>query len=347
MSSISHVFGLGFAELGYSLDPRGMFSRGFESIQARLENRAYATVSSFTTDLGRLLLPVITLDMSTGVSEVQRTQTGALSEIAVRSVDPKEAKKLVRRIAKAIQQPLQDALRKECDLSKRSFEHEVGRLEWFLKGGFDGTDQDSKGLLNGVDPATLFAPSVDGEATILPLASSNGVNDADGPRSKSVLSQGQINSHGYALGPMDGLNAAEKHPMGANGLKEHSRLETAEAIDPLIGQQFNGISGEEMRPIEESTVTATQSEVRRSTANPVTREGVPWYLETFDIVGTQVQDERWTGGEVLRGMSEELSEMGEEELQDLGDGFVGEAPAPDARDVKKTPSKKRKRNRYW
>ena len=34
-----------------------------------------------------------------------------------------------------------------------------------------------------------------------------------------------------------------------------------------------------------------------------------------------IHEERWTGPEVLRGLSEELSEMDEEELQGLGGAF--------------------------
>jgi NuA3 HAT complex component NTO1 len=44
---------------------------------------------------------------------------------------------------------------------------------------------------------------------------------------------------------------------------------------------------------------------------------MPWYMEPFDPVGTTVWEERWTGREVARGMSEELSDMDEEELDGL------------------------------
>ena len=38
----------------------------------------------------------------------------------------------------------------------------------------------------------------------------------------------------------------------------------------------------------------------------------------FDPVGTTIHDERWMGQEVLRAMSEELSEMDDDELTGLG-----------------------------
>ncbi len=47
--------------------------------------------------------------------------------------------------------------------------------------------------------------------------------------------------------------------------------------------------------------------------------GVPWYMAVFDPVGTTIEEERWTGRELVRGMSEELSDMDEEELSCLVD----------------------------
>jgi NuA3 HAT complex component NTO1 len=46
--------------------------------------------------------------------------------------------------------------------------------------------------------------------------------------------------------------------------------------------------------------------------------GIPWYVAPFDPDGTTIYEERWTGPEILRDMSEELSEMDEDELEGLG-----------------------------
>ena len=53
---------------------------------------------------------------------------------------------------------------------------------------------------------------------------------------------------------------------------------------------------------------------------PLSNGGIPWYMDPFDPEGTTVQEERWTGRELVRGMSEELSDMDEEELSGLVDG---------------------------
>lgn len=51
--------------------------------------------------------------------------------------------------------------------------------------------------------------------------------------------------------------------------------------------------------------------------DPWASGGVPWYLEAYDVSGTTVHDERWTGEELMRAMSEPLSDMDEETLADL------------------------------
>ena len=45
--------------------------------------------------------------------------------------------------------------------------------------------------------------------------------------------------------------------------------------------------------------------------------GIPWYVEPFDPDGTILHEERWTGPEVLREMSEELSDIDDDELEGL------------------------------
>ncbi|CAD0090825.1 unnamed protein product [Aureobasidium mustum] len=50
--------------------------------------------------------------------------------------------------------------------------------------------------------------------------------------------------------------------------------------------------------------------------DPWAQGGVPWYLELFDIDGTTVHEERWSGRDA---MSEELTDLDEEEVAVLCD----------------------------
>lgn len=54
--------------------------------------------------------------------------------------------------------------------------------------------------------------------------------------------------------------------------------------------------------------------------DPWSAGGVPWYMDIFSPVGTQIQEERWSGPAEMRAMSEALSEMDEDTLQELNAG---------------------------
>jgi NuA3 HAT complex component NTO1 len=49
------------------------------------------------------------------------------------------------------------------------------------------------------------------------------------------------------------------------------------------------------------------------------RGGVAWYLSEFEPHGTTIHDEQWKGREIIRGMSEELSELDDDALNGLVD----------------------------
>lgn len=52
---------------------------------------------------------------------------------------------------------------------------------------------------------------------------------------------------------------------------------------------------------------------------PLAHGGIPWYLEPFNVQGTTVHEEEWPGRDVLRAMSEQLSELDEDAMNDLVD----------------------------
>ena len=96
-------------------------------------------------------------------------------------------------------------------------------------------------------------------------------------------------------------------------------------------------------PTEPSTPISSSEDKSQS----LLRGGIPWYMEPFDPVGTTLQEERWTGRELVRGMSEELSDMDEEELSGLvsaegADGPIVSADELAAELAAKAKAKKRR-----
>jgi NuA3 HAT complex component NTO1 len=76
---------------------------------------------------------------------------------------------------------------------------------------------------------------------------------------------------------------------------------------------------------------------------PLAQGGIQWYMQPFDPIGTTVHEERWTGRDVMRGMSEELSELDEDELKDLVDDELD--PATKAPDTLGNPQNVRRTRR--
>lgn len=64
-------------------------------------------------------------------------------------------------------------------------------------------------------------------------------------------------------------------------------------------------------------------------ADPLTSGGIPWYLKDFDPEGTIISQEQWTGREAISRLSEDLSDMDDDELKGLGLGLevAGEGDA--------------------
>jgi NuA3 HAT complex component NTO1 len=99
----------------------------------------------------------------------------------------------------------------------------------------------------------------------------------------------------------------------------------AEAVAPDEAVAESG-STEEIKPHQgpiyrrHPTPVLTEADQRL----PLAQGGIQWYMQPFDPIGTTIHEERWTGRDVMRGMSEELSELDEDELKDLVEDELGQ-----------------------
>ncbi len=61
----------------------------------------------------------------------------------------------------------------------------------------------------------------------------------------------------------------------------------------------------------------------------LTEGGIPWYLKSFDPVGTTILEVQWTGRDIVRGMSEELTDIDDDELKGMGADMEGIGDIPE------------------
>ncbi|KAJ5317349.1 hypothetical protein PENANT_c034G03094 [Penicillium antarcticum] len=122
----------------------------------------------------------------------------------------------------------------------------------------------------------------------------------------------------------EGDTELSAHPDAMEGVEETT--EAPSEAQPAPDQQAPDEPGAEGAPAEDpmNNIYAyhrhpTPILTEQDQQLPLAQGGIQWYMQPFDPVGTTVHEERWTGRDVMRGMSEELSELDEDELEGLKD----------------------------
>ncbi len=251
------------------------------------------------------------------------------------SSEQKEMKKIVKRIAKGLQPLFEDALRQEAEIAGRPYE-KLPDLETLLNQKFQRrpsmlSNDDSVRQTTETDPTIVIE---------------NGV--VDGGEVAGVSGKPEE----VQLAPTPDDNAADT-------LHVYDDAADEAAIAAQFGQDVLQASNDEAlgdamdldtSEANNRTEPLTPPRSEKNLLNPLGNGGIPWYLEKFDIHGTTVYEERYTGREVLRDMSEELSELDDDELDGLADSDpIRPANASDTLnvpDVHKAASRKSHKRRH-
>jgi NuA3 HAT complex component NTO1 len=248
--------------------------------------------------------------------------------------EQKETKKLVKRIMRGLQPLFEEALRKEADLAGRPYE----KLP------------DLETLLNHKLERRASALSAEGS-----VRQSTETEQLTATRDDQLLPDVELDGAGTKtddvhMAPTPDDNAADPHRTA------HDEAADEAAIAAQLGQDAMHIDPVESRA-DAMDVNHGQTNGQPLTPpgseknlNSLGNGGIPWYFEPFDIHGTTVYEERYTGREVLRDMSEELSELDDDILDGLADSDPVRPPdAPDSNvaEVKKAVARKKQRRRGW
>jgi NuA3 HAT complex component NTO1 len=288
-------------------------------------------VQAFNNDLLAVLSTQIDFAPVTNVGEAENE----FSKVAHQTLtsEQKETKKLVKRIIKGVQPLFEDALRKEADMANRPVEKLLD-LETILEQKLQSR-HNALSIEDGPQN-TVETDQTNGREAREPVVNSVG-------REESTKKADDIQ-----LAPTPDENTADNHH------SLHDEATDEAAIAAQLGQDtLHTSNGEHQGDAMEldnkdggRTEPLTPPRSEKNLLNPLHNGGVPWYLEPFDIHGTTVHEERWAGREVLRDMSEDLSELDDDEL----DGLAGsdpiqpdEAPDANAMDLRKAAARKKQR----
>ncbi|KAF9638503.1 Zinc finger PHD-type protein [Lasiodiplodia theobromae] len=328
-------------EKAQSLDSKGVFKEGLDAIEKKLEERFYTSVLTFSGDIAAVFRSVLGIDEITDAHEVHEHLNDGSGPHGDLTPEQKDKKKLAKRIMKAIHPTLEDATVKEAQIAGKPYDQELRELNAMLDGsGRSGPtsaqashDASDKGNDKGAERPHV---SQDVEMTEAMEYLTNGNARTNG------LVDGDRELKDHDAGKSTGAEADEPdHEADDAAIRLQLQLpeETTEApAENSGGESTNARQGS----IGTAPALSNSGSTHPSTTNPdpltppqsdgdalaLSHGGVPWYLQSFDPRGTTIYDEVWSGREVVRGMSEELSEIDDAELDGmLGDEEMVDAPA--------------------
>lgn len=355
------------------LDSRDVYEKGFASIRTKLENRFYTSMAEFSADLAHVLSSELGVE-SANTLQLQEQMIGKPQDM---SIEVREKRKLAKRIIKAVQPAIDDAFRKESELSGRPFEKQMKDLDQMLESGiFSRRDSITLSGDAGHGPTRTASNDAPPEPVLV-----NGDIPEIGAPENQLLGRDADASVGKKLPVINGevsMSKKDQSPLDEpmNDVTMHdASMDDAEALERAesIAQLHGELSADTEMILASHTPPASTDGLKKTIDKvklprklhdvepptpPMSFEGsqqatlssggIMWYVEQFDPVGTTVHEERWTGPDVLRAMSEELSEMGDEELHEMGvdsfdyNGAVSESAEVISGIVKKIPGNAKK-----
>jgi len=268
-------------------------------------------VASFSADIVQVINSQLGNDAAT-IEHLIAQVSGRAEDM---TSEQRDRRSLARRILKAIEPMLEEALRKESEVNGRPYAQQIKEMDEALLSR-------RASLVDSVDvPMTDSVEDLRADPVVTGPSTENDVKLRNGNGTNAVAAKDNHVPVGQPGRPGDVENAdtAAKatHLLGDSALAMTANTPPASMNGIKHEQHVNGdlISGPMQRP-EPPTPPMSLQGVQSS----VNQGGIPWYVAQFDPEGTTIYEERWTGPEVLREMSEELSEMDEDELRGLGAG---------------------------
>ena len=313
---------------------RNYFKQGLDAVQKKLETRAILSVADFSTELAKAFSnwqPSETVAMQGDDSMSHKTL----------SHDQRERRNRAKRLLDEIKkQFLREATRKEADITGKNYEEEWDKIEKILDEPFHQplsstqTAVSSHKIADGQEETnshTDLLPTLPNGHPAEPIKAfpnGNVRGDVDGGVEVTEDPNKQ-RTNGVENGEA-AASTGSAHPL-QDGPKDEAAVEI-QPINGATGSSLNPDSKPAALSISDSSYESTSNaDVISTTANeknlnaPIGVGGVPFYLEDFEPDGTTIwEPPPWKGRDVL--MSEELSELDDDALNDLVDDDIPDVP---------------------
>jgi NuA3 HAT complex component NTO1 len=310
--------------LTFSRLDKGPFRNCLLNLRAKVFSKEHLTVAGFAQDV----VSAINSDFGStaaSITELVASVSGRAEDNT--STEDRERRSLVRRIVKGIEPLIEDALRKEAELNRRPYAEEMREMDEALLSRRESLAQSIElPALGSVEsrPELEVTALVSGDVDMVDTPAIAGTNGRlEGTTEDPQASVPQVNlvKHEDSTTATETIiGTANTPPASMNGFKPdpHTLLNGDTQLAPEQPSDLDKPNNIEP-PTPPLSMQGANHPPQQIPSLPV-EGGIPWYVEQFDPEGTTIYEERWTGPEVLRDLSEELSEMDEDELYELGPG---------------------------
>jgi NuA3 HAT complex component NTO1 len=333
------------------LDIKNVFKEGLFKIQTKLSNRYYVLATTLAQDLSSVFS--IGIEVGPKPETVQTAGQEHTSPSKNAAFDIRERRKLAKRIIKAVQPQLETAVRAEADITRKSTDTMVHDLEALLDACLHTRQEPA--------PDGTAVHQTRDETAVDSTANGIGGGQNGRPGSNGMDEKTEANAHGDQMEvdlydedapgeEVDDADLFQSNPNAANGESMHTNGDTHEETEEIVGQAKsrypgNGVKSSDTPPdtngyssaVEHhqpppltppvssggANSTSGQENAAGDAGTSLTEGGIPWYLKSFDPIGTTIREMQWTGRDVVRGMSEELTDIDDDELKGMGAEMEG------------------------
>ncbi|KAI0128617.1 bromodomain containing 1 [Xylariales sp. AK1849] len=316
---------------------KNLFQEGLLRLQSKMEERFYTTTLAFAHDLCEVIKFGINSEPKPQLQDQPKFETVVVPPSRTDFSDHRDRKKLGKRILKSIQAQLESALRLEADITYKPFDN----LKQELEGMVEASSELRPNTAGAADAAALDAEQ---SLDVIMVDSSNAEITVAEPVDDEAAADDEQEQVDVVMGEEEGEKAQDESnievdtseledakagavPLASGSVAERAQ-ETQEKPDEDVK---NGDEPLDTPPATNGYVAAPQTSqpgpptppqsngsLGQEHTNILVNGGIPWYLRSFEPEGTSVVLQQWPGKDVMRSLSEELTEMEEDELKGLG-----------------------------
>ena len=298
---------------------KNIFIDGLNQLQSRVETRFYVTTLAFFAELCEVVSHGINTPPKDTEPSEPRFEASDAATVKNTYADIRERRKLAKRLLRATLPHLETALRIESEISQKPLESLQKELEAMFDSCVDPTrpltaSTSEKRSEEPADDTIMVDATETSQITVKSGLEESVDGDAMDTQEDGDEDGGNIEVNTSGIDTMDAEGEEvtdgddSREPL-KNGVKS---TDTPPDTDGYISKP---------RPAQSGPPTPPQSNgsLGQEPTDPLTEGGVLWYMKDFNPDGTSVVDEHWAAGrDAVRMLSEDLTDLDDEELKGLG-----------------------------